>query len=102
MPASLTVSDEFGHSATTVFTVPAGNEAVFTQDVALSGMQGTVLHLSFATAGEAWLGLNEIRVFEPAPLPPEAPTGPNPLDGSIAVPVTTSLQWNNSVGATEL
>jgi len=100
VPASLTVSDEFGHSAMTVFTLPAGDQAVFTQDVALGGMQGTVLHLSFATAGEAWLGLNEIRVFEPAPLPPETPSGPAPVDGSIAVPVTTSLVWNNSVGAT--
>ena len=64
-------------------------------------MQGTTLHLNFATARESWLGLNEIRVFEPAPVPPDVPTGPSPSDGNVNVPVTASLGWNASVGATE-
>ncbi len=97
-PASVTVSDEFGHSTTTTFTPQASN-GVFSQDVALAGMQGSVLHLNFTSKRE-WVGLDEIRVFEPEPAPPEVPTGPSPSNGNIAVPVTTSLGWNACVGAT--
>ena len=66
VPASVTVSDDFGHSTTTPFT-PQGGNGVFSQDVPLTGLQGTVLHLDFAsTLTGSWLGLNEIRVL-PAP-----------------------------------
>jgi hypothetical protein len=62
VPNSLTVSDNFGHSATTPFAPPAGDNAVYSQDVALTGMQGTVLHLHFTSVRE-WVGLDEIRVL---------------------------------------
>ncbi|MCX6876315.1 MAG: hypothetical protein NTW21_21280 [Verrucomicrobia bacterium] len=96
-PASVTVSDAFGHSTTTTFA-PRTSNGVFSQDVALAGMQGTVLKLNFRSTRE-WVGLDEIRVFEPAPVPPEAPAGPVPSDGNVNVPVTASLGWNASVGA---
>ena len=100
VPASLTVTDEIGHSTTTAFT-PRTSNGVFSQDVALSGLVGTVLHLNFAsTQAVSWISLNEIKVFEPAPVAPETPAGPNPSDGNIAVPFTTGLVWNASVGAT--
>ena len=96
-PGSLTVSDDFGHSATTVFATPPGN-GTFMQDVALTGIQGTVLHLNFVGVRE-WVGLDEVRVFSPVPEPPAVPTGPSPSDGNVSVPVTNSLAWNASVGA---
>jgi hypothetical protein len=97
-PASVTVTDEFGHSITVLFT-PQSSNGVFSQNVSLAGMEGTVLHLNFTSTRE-WVGLDEIRVFAPAPLPPETPTGPSPSNGNVNVPVTTSLGWNVSVGAT--
>ena len=60
-PDSVTVSDEFEHSTTTPFTSQSSN-GVFSQDVPLDGMQGSVLHLNFTSKRE-WLGLNEIRVL---------------------------------------
>ncbi|MEI6675635.1 MAG: family 20 glycosylhydrolase [Verrucomicrobiota bacterium] len=97
-PASLTVSDEFSHSTTTLFP-NLGDNATFSQDVALTGIVGNILHLNF-TGTTTHLGLSEIRVFEPAPVPPDVPSGPLPSAGNVNVPVTTSLGWNASVGAT--
>jgi len=97
-PASVTVTDEFAHSITVLFT-PQSSNGVFSQNVSLAGMEGTVLHVNFTSTRE-WVGLGEIRVFAPAPLPPETPTGPIPPNGNVNVPVTTSLGWNASVGAT--
>ncbi|MCX6876314.1 MAG: Ig-like domain-containing protein [Verrucomicrobia bacterium] len=66
-PASVTVSDEFGNSSTTTFTSQASN-GVFSQDVALAGMQGSVLHLNFTSKRE-WVGLDEIKVVPGLPEP---------------------------------
>lgn len=100
-PASLTVTDEFGHNATTIFP-PQGSDGVYSQDVALNGMEGTVLHLNFASAmlGGSHIGLHEIRVFEAVAAAPQVPAGPRPSDGNIGVPITASLMWNPTVGAT--
>ena len=73
---SVTVSDAFGHSSTTTFT-PQSSNGVFSQDVALPGMQGTVLKVNFTSKRE-WVGLDEIRVFEAAPVPPAVPIGTSP------------------------
>ena len=64
-PAWVTVSDEFGHSTTTTLTPQASN-GVFSQDVALAEMQGSVLHLNFTSKRE-WVGLNEIKVVPGLP-----------------------------------
>ena len=96
-PASVTVSDDLGHSATTPF-VPPGANGTFSQDVGLAVMQGTVLHLNFTCTRE-WLGLVEVRVFTPEALPPAVPVMPIPSDGNVSVPLTASLGWNSSVGA---
>jgi hypothetical protein len=97
-PASLTVTDGFGHSATTLFATPPGN-GTFSQDVSLAGMQGTVLHLDFTGTGSV-VGLHEILVQGPVDGLPQSPLGPRPAVGNVNVPLPVHLEWNACVGAT--
>ncbi len=57
-PASLTVTDNYGHSTT--FTGFPDSEPAIT-DIPITNMQGSILHLRFIGTGE-FVGLNEVRV----------------------------------------